>query len=281
MDLIEKLYNLTTIEQAEPAPGGSYHLAWIISAIAVTLILCAIVRRADDMVFRKIILFLWLVMVVFEAYKQTLFNAEMIDGKLVLNYDWSEFPFQLCSTPLYVLPWLALLKDGLIRDFAASFTMTYALIGGVAVYMFPGSVFTGYIVGNVQTMIHHGIQIATGVITAVKYRDRLNFKFFLKGFLTFVLLFTVAMLLNSVFRDYLISAGIMEVDETFNMFLVSPYMEFKSPAFEDVMLLFTPWQRVVLYFIGLPIGAAIVMLLLRRLLRTEIASTRRKYAARS
>ena len=259
MDWLKRMYDLTAFTQTEPIPGDSYHITWVLAVLIFCVVACLIVRYSGDRTYRVMTFVLWVVMLVFEVYKQTVGNIDLADGELVFSYTWEKFPFQLCSTPLYVLPFLALLKDGKARDFFASYTMTYALIGGIAVYMFPESVFGGSVIGNVQTMVHHGIQIVTGVMTAARYRDRLNRSFFLKGFTVFIFMFTVAMTLNTAFRDYMISLGMMRADETFNMFLISPYMEFSAPAFENILLMFTPWVLVVLYFVGLPIGALIVM----------------------
>ena len=33
------------------------------------------------------------------------------NNTLIKDYTWSSFPFQLCSTPLYILPLIIFLKD--------------------------------------------------------------------------------------------------------------------------------------------------------------------------
>ena len=269
MNWVEKAYKLTDIAQTEPQPWDGYHIAWCVAVLLFSVVLSLAIRNSSDKVFRRTILVMWLVMLAFEIYKQIFFSAELVDGAVVFSYNWTDFPFQLCSTPLYVLPILAFLKDSTIRDFAASYTASYALIGGIAVYLFPSSVFCDFLIGNLHTMTHHGIQISTGIITAEWYRKRINKSFFFKGVVTFAVMFTVAMLLNTVFRDYLVNTGRMAADETFNMFLINPYMEFSSPAFEDVLLKFSPWGRVALYFFGLPVGAAVVTWLLRLILNRK------------
>ena len=264
MNCLERVYDIASLVQTEPVPGSTYHLIWVAAVLIFCAFVCVVVRYLGDMTFRRITLILWIVMLLFEVYKQTVGNLDVANGEVVYRYSWENFPFQLCSTPLYVLPFLALLKDGSVRDFFASYTMTYALIGGIAVYMFPNSVFGEYVIGNVQTMVHHGIQIATGVMTAVRYRKRLDWRFFLKGLAVFILMFCIAMSLNTFGRDYLISVGAITDGDTFNMFLISPYMEFHYPVFGDVLQMLSPWTMVGLYFVGLPVGAALVMAMFKK-----------------
>ena len=266
MNLIQKAYDLAQIAQEEPSSGGAFHLMWCGITLAFTLVLCIALANAADKKIRITIFSLWVVMLAFEIYKQVFFSADMVDGNLVLSYNWSYFPFQLCSTPLYVLPFLALLRDGPLRDFAASYTMTYALIGGIAVYAFPKTVFVNFLIGNIHTMMHHSIQITTSALTAVWYRKRLNKNFFAKGFAVFAVMFTIAMILNTVVRDCLIASGIITETTLFNMFFINPNMENSILVFTEFFDKLTPWGLVALYFVGVPLGAAIVMIACKKLL---------------
>lgn len=259
MELIYKLYNLAATEEPEPLPWGRYHVLWVLGVLALTAILCTALKDCKDMGFRVCILALFGIMLIFEIYKQIFFSMEMVDGVLTFNYNWGNFPFQLCSTPLYVLPFLGILRDGPVRDFAASYTVSFTLLGGLVVYLFPSTVFDVFVVGNVQTMTHHGIQIVTGIFTAVWYRKRLNRSFFMKGALVFTVMFTVAMLLNTVGREALISIGAITSETNFNMFMISPYFDINPPIFEELVNSIDPWLFVVIYFIGVPVVAAALM----------------------
>ena len=261
--MIDYIYSLTENVVEEPQIWDSFHMQFLIWVAVSCAVLGIIIGRTSDRTFRFTIMLFWLAMLFGEAFKQIATSLEMVDGTVVFNYDWSDFPFQLCSTPIYVLPFLAFLKDGRMRDFAAAYIVGYGLIGGLAVYFVPHTVFGEIWVFNMHSMIHHGIQIITGVITAVRYKNRVNLKFFMKGWLVFVLMFTVAMLLNTVFYDYLIEIGELMVDDTFNMFLVSPNMEFNIPVFTDMFNTLSSWQMIAVYFVGVPLGTAVIMRVVR------------------
>ena len=138
--------------------------------------------------------------------------------------------------------------------------MTFALLGGISVYLVPNTVLTVRMVQNVQSMLHHGIQIITGVYTAAYYRRRLNRRFFLSGFCLFTLLFAVANLLNTVGYDFLLSRGFIEEGDSFNMFYISPRADQKMPMFEDFLSGIHPAVTVIGYFVLVTVGALILIL---------------------
>ena len=129
-------------------------------------------------------------------------------------------------------------------------------------------------IGNIHTMTHHSIQIATGSLTAVWYRKRLDKRFFVKGFAVFALMFTIAMILNTVVRDHLIAVGAITETTLFNMFFINPNLENSILVFTEIFDKISPWGLVALYFVGVPLVAAIVMVACKKLLnlRSEPAS---------
>lgn len=265
MSLVEFLYNLKLAYQETPTRGGTYHLVWIAVVVLACAIICALCVNCKDRTFRIIITAFWIWMLTFEVYKQVFFPAEMVNGEIVFRFNWSSFPFQLCSMPLYVLPLLGLLPEGKLRDAAAAFTMTYAFIGGVAVFIHPMTVFSSSVIANIHSMSHHGIQILTGVLTAVHYRKRLTKCFYFCGLGLFTALYTIAMLLNTVFRDYLIRAGKITPNTVFNMFFVSPYMSVHSPLPASLIEKIDRWAIVFIYYAALAVASALIILFARLL----------------
>ena len=259
MGFITKMINFVHTEAAEPRAFGILHLLFIFMVIGISVLLCVKLRDASDSTFRTVIGGAFFVMLMLEVLKQIFVPMSIIDGEIVYDYVWGDFPFQLCSTPLYVLPFLSFLPDGRVRDLAASYTMTFALIGGVAVYLTPKTVFSCRVAINVQTMIHHGLQIITGVFTAAYYRHRLNRRFFLGGVSVFAVLFLVANVFNTVGYDFLVSHGFMAEGETFNMFYVSPRADQTTPIFAEIFKSVPPIVFILGYFVVLTLGAALII----------------------
>ena len=259
MEILEKIVTWINTEGEEPAAFGSLHVLFILSVIAFSLILFLRFRDTDDRTFRILIGVMFGVMLLGEILKQTLMNISVEEGKIIYAYNWTDFPFLLCSKPLYVLPYLSFLPDSRLRDFAASYMMTVGLIGGIAVYLTPKTVFGSRVFLNFQTMIHHGIQIIAGVYTAIYYRRRLNRRFYFDGMSVFAVMFVIANLLNTVGYDILLANGLIYEGEAFNMFYISPRADQSVPVLSDFLKSMPSIVYILGYFVFLAIGAFIIM----------------------
>ena len=258
MKVVEKFITWINTEGDIPSAFGILHILFTLSVIAVSILLFLKFRDADDRTFRIIIGVVFGVMLFGELIKQIFMNMSIEDGRVIYTYNWSQIPFQLCSTPLYVLPFLSFLPDSRLRDFAASYTMTVGLIGGIAVYLTPKTVFSTRIFTNLHTMIHHGIQIISGVYTAIYYRRRINRRFYTDGICVFALMFIIANLLNTVGYDILVANGLIMEGDSFNMFYVSPRADQDTPVLSDLLKSFPPIVYILGYFVFVAIGALII-----------------------
>jgi hypothetical protein len=208
--------------QADMETPASYGLFHIVACI-LTLLAAAFsvwrFRDADDKTARRILFGAWVVLVALEVYKQLVFSMDVTDGIADWSYKWYAFPFQFCSSPLYVLPFAVFPRSERIRNAVMAFLATFSLFGGLAVMAYPGDVFISMIGINIQTMVHHGSQIVLGVFAVALYRKRLSWRFFLGGLVPFCVLSAAAMGLNLAVPAMLNAHGI--TDFTFNMFYVA------------------------------------------------------------
>ena len=258
MTFVKRLVEIMDTRQETPKNFGSLHFAFIFAALLICAVLVVFFRNARDRDFRIIIGGMFSVMLVGELLKQLVFPLDIVDGRLVMNYLWSAFPFQLCSTPLYVLPFLFLLPDCRLRDFAASYIMTFGLLGGIAVYIAPNSVFVGNVFLSYHSMIHHGIQILSGVYTAAYYRRRINSDFVLGAIGVFTVMFIIANLLNTVGYDLLLEKGLITTENTFNMFYISPRPGQDPIMFKEFYSRVHPAVYIAGYFVLITAGALVI-----------------------
>ena len=263
MALITEIIELVNTETAEPRVLGILHLSFIFAVLCVTVFFCVKLCDVSDATFRRVIGGAFFVMLTLEILKQVFSSMSVSDGEIVYGYVWSAFPFQLCSTPLYVLPMLAFLPDGKLRDCVASYTMTFALAGGLVTYIFPKTILTGRMIINVQTLIHHGLQIITGVYTAAYYRRKIDRRFFLGGVSVFAVVFAIANFLNTVGYKLFVSLGIMSDGEAFNMFYISPRADQTVPILSDFFNWFHPIVFIAGYFVVLTLSAALLTYIAR------------------
>ena len=247
------VYDFLTIEVEQPAIFGWFHLMFFAITIAFTVFLCVKFRDCSDKTFKIITLIGWITILLLEIYKQIIYTVRAETYEI--NYDWKVFPYQLCSTPLYVLPIVAFMKDNKIRDIFTSYISTFSLVGGLIVMIYPHSVFVDDRLGiHIQTMVHHGLQVAFGVWFMVYNRKKADWKYFLKSVPLFLVLFAIAVLLNETLGAYLLSIG----EEKFNMFFVSSRLPTNLPVLGSVNAI-APWGVVlVCYVLGLCVLSFVV-----------------------
>lgn len=221
MNLFEKVIYFLQATMNTPKPYGLFHIVCITLLILFTYFSSLKLRNKSDKTIRKIILFIWIIMFTLEIYKQIIMSFDYKNNIATWEYPWYIFPYQLCSTPLYLLPIVALSKNSKFRDSIISFLCTYSLLGGLATYIVPSSVFSSFIGINIQTMIHHGLQISLGVLLSVYYKNKLNNSFFIKGIYVFMITTSLAIILNLLVPTF--------TSKEFNMFYLSPYYSFKIP----------------------------------------------------
>ena len=116
MNAFEKILHFLQGSMKIPTNFGIFHICCWIAVILATVALVYFFRKAEDKSIRRFVLIVWVVLVVLELYKQLALSMTVVDGVATWKYCWYAFPFQFCSTPLYVMPFIAFLKDGKLRD---------------------------------------------------------------------------------------------------------------------------------------------------------------------
>ncbi len=252
MNLFYRILNLLEETMETPTNFGWFHLMFIAIAILSTVFLCVKFRNCSDKVFRRIALIGWILIVSLEVYKQIIYSYNFDNGVVTWDYQWYAFPYQFCSTPLYALPFIIFLRDGRIRDAFIMYMSTFSLFAGLAVFAYPNDVFISIIGINIQTMIHHGLQIVFGIYFAVYLRKKYTLYSFLKSVYVFVGFSLLAILLDISVYKIFITKGI---DETFNMFFISPYFPCTLPVLSIIYEKINYLIFLFMYIIGFALAA--------------------------
>lgn len=111
--------------------------------------------------FRPFFLVCGLLLAASEIWKQ-LYLTFGINGGC---YDWWYFPFQLCSTPMYVLLLLPHLKKGRLRHALLTFLMCYGTLGGIAAFADTSGMHYSALSLTVHSYLWHILQIITGILS--------------------------------------------------------------------------------------------------------------------
>lgn len=255
----------------EEAPGnyGWFHIMFLVIVIAATGLICHFFKNANDKTFRRIVMIAWIVMVIFEIYKEVIFAFHIDEEDLMKStwgYMWYAFPYQLCSTPLYILPIIAFLPDSnkvtyWIRRACMYYIATFAFFGGFVVYVYPNDVFIKTIGICIQTMVHHGLQVVLGVYTAVYLRKNYKISEAWTGLCVFAALSLIAILLNET-MIHIIPEG-----NNFNMFYISRHFDCTLPILCDVYKAVSYPLFLAIYLLGYALVGAIIFFSQKSILR--------------
>ena len=210
-----------------PPMFGAWHMVSLTLAVLLAAFMVWKFKDCNDKTLRRVLLVFWVIIVALEAYKQIVFSMNSDGVTATWDYQWYAFPFQFCSSPLFIYPLIVWLRDGMLRNMAIAFTAFFCFFGGLAVMLYPGDVFIDAIGINIQTMLNHGGQVVIGIFCAARYRKALSNRFWLSSLPVFGVLFLIATILN-IAAHYLFP--LFGIDETFNMFFISPFHDTTLPV---------------------------------------------------
>lgn len=252
MNTFEKMFyalDLWRMEKAEMY--GWFHLMWL-AIMVVAIVLISVFRKKISPKAIDITLIVWgVVLILLEAVKLILYSFHYNDGVVSWSFDWGSFPFQFCSTPLYVAIPAGIIRRGKIKDSLLSFLAIFALFGGLIAIVFPSGLFVERIFISVHTMIWHGSMVVMGVMLWVTKRVEAKWSTLFKAFIVFMIMVSIAMLLNLCIGT---SLG------WFNLFYISPYYRSTLVVFEII------WDKapypifLLCYIVGFTIAGTLVFL---------------------
>ena len=238
-----------------PAPYGWFHLTFFALAILIGILLCVTHKKGDDARVRRAVFVTGVIVVALEIFKLFVFSFYVEGGKLIWDFQWYVFPWQFCSTPMYISVLTGVFRKGKIHQSLMAFLATYAVFAGVCVMFYPSDVFISQIGINVQTMICHGSMITIGIYLYGSGYVKTEHKTFLRALPVFAATVSIAALLNEI----VFHSGILN-GETFNLFFISPHFEGSLPVYSLVQKVVPfPWCMII-YILAFSIAAYIIML---------------------
>ena len=255
MSFWQNVLRILDADMTEPTLFGWYHLMCLGILAAYTVGLCLWAKKATFEQMRKMVLITAIVVTVCEIYKQINYTFGYENG-ITANYQWYAFPFQFCSTPMYIGLLAGLTKKGKVHDAACAYLATFSVFAGAAVMIYPGDVFVETIGINIQTMICHGTMISVGAALFAGGHVKLEHKTILKALPVFAVCVTIACVMNELAHV----TGLLE-RESFNMFYFSPYVAPSLPVYSLVQgVVPFPWSLII-YIAGFTAAAYLMLLI--------------------
>ncbi len=270
MRFIGKLLEILDADMKVPEMYGFFHLTFFILSIAVGIWLCRYKKDGGEMFVRKLLLVSAIIVIILEIYKQINYTFSYDGTKISSDYQWYSFPFQFCSTPMYVSLIAAIVKSKKLHNALCAYLATFSVFAGLCVMLYPPQVFIDTIGINVQSMICHGSMISVGIYLLGTQYVKLEHRTILKAIPVFAVCVSIAFIMNEIAH----LSGLLE-RETFNMFFISPYCEPSLPVYSIVQA-HVPYPWCLIIYISVFSLAAYVILLIAMLIKYTLQRTHEK-----
>lgn len=207
------------MKSTPPMPYGWFHIVFFLLSLVVGVWLCVKYKNVSETRTRRILLIMSLICIALEIVKQITLNFSCVDGRIIFDYKWHIFPWQFCSTPMYVAL-LAALTSGKWHHRFTAYLASYSFFAGLSVMVYPHAVLIDHIWVNVQTMICHGSMLTISIYLVMIGYVKTDIKTIFNALPVFLTTLIVAVTLNEIaFRVGILEHGV------FNMFYISPYCE--------------------------------------------------------
>lgn len=230
---------------------GFFHFFFVILTIIFCYIIYKFADKHTEQDVVKVVFCIGLIFLFLEVFKQLFYNDFKGGWK---EYSWGYFPFQLCSTPLYLCLLTPLFK-GRFRHAIYSFLGFVSFIAGITVMVIADTVIIDEVAISVQSLLWHGTQCVLGVYLCKTQNYGQNLHEVIPGLLVFLCLTITAVFMNYAFE---VIKNMHNLNDSFNMFYISPY--YKS----DVLILGEIWDAtswpvaLVCYILGVSLGSCFI-----------------------
>ena len=259
MNVFENFLYIFQNAMQTPSMYGWYHILWLLLLTIALTFIVIFRKKISEKGVKYSILTISIILILLEIIKQLIysFNWDPNTQTVRWNYQWYAFPFQFCSTPMYLMFIAGLCNKNKFRDCLYAYLGTFSLFGGLSVMFYPGDVFCSTIFINIQTMFWHGSMVAVGVLLWVTNSIEFKQRTLLKASYVFFAMLALAMVLNYIWKY----AGGIESGQTFNMFYISPFYQCTLPL---LSIIYTKAPYIVFllcYIIGFLIIAYLIIII--------------------
>ena len=165
--------------------------------------------------------------------------------------DLTLISFQICSIPMYLLPFIYFMKEGKLKQAFVGYVSFQSFTSAFFYFVKPAAALnTAYIAITVQSILWHSLMVASGVYAMIAYGllTKEGFRSFIYSYILWVVTVVIAVILNIV----LIKAN---PGTALNLFYIAPNSTFKYPLLSILFKEPKPYLLFLLvylvyYFIG-------------------------------
>ena len=256
MNLFEQILYLLQKEMNEPKAFGWFHILWIIITIISIIVLYKLRNKYNEKQLKLVLGIYGFVALVLEILKQIIWSFNYENGIVTWDYQWYAFPFQLCTTPIFVSIICVFLKKNKMRNALLSYMAFTTILGGLMTILIPNSCLVETILVNIHTMWLHCGSFVVSVYLLMSGEVKLNMKSLNSSLIVFIIFVIIAQILNiSIYNTGILNG------ETFNMFYISPYFISELPIFNVIQQNVPYMLYLLIYMITIYVGSIIVYII--------------------
>lgn len=246
------ILNILQTEMERPKMYGWFHFLCL--AIAFLTIIILFKKKLYGEKNLKVILMIYgVVALILELLKQFSWAFSYENGHLVFAYEWYAFPFQLCTTPIYVSLICLFLKKSKLRDYLLSYLAFITILGSITTAFYPDNCFVNDILVNIHTMYLHLGSLVLSLYLIISEEVKLTIDNLFGAIKVFISFVFIALLLNVIIYNSNLLHG-----DTFNMFYISPYFISILSIYNKVQETLPYFLYLVIYITSLSFGGFII-----------------------
>ncbi len=256
MDLIVDFIESTHVAvENVPASYGVFHLSFVVLSLLAIVTVCYLARKSNDKAFRIVLFSVGALLLLSEVYKQ-LYYGVAAGGP---GYDWSIFPFQLCSVPMYLSTVAGCMKKCKLRDCLCEYLASIGLLGGIMAYIEPSGILNGHYFTLIHSCLWHALLIFIALYTIFTGNACNHWTDYKKALAVLFCVVVTATSLNIVFRSI----------PDFNMCYISPFYNTPLAVFSSFDVFFQgllgsiPGRilSIAIYILALILGGGVLYII--------------------
>jgi hypothetical protein len=264
MNFIERLLIYLDANMTQPASYGWFHWLFLVLTVITLLVIIFRYRNLSDHQIRKTLFFYALICLSLELYKQINFSFNYDTVSTWWSYQWYAFPFQFCSTPMYIALIASLTKSKLVKSSGYAFLATFGLTAGLAVMLYPATVFVDTIGINIQTMIHHSSMIVIGFLLIANQKIKHDLFTMIQALSVFLILVAMAIVID-------VSTYVFGINQGLEMFFISPYHDSSLPVFNIIYQNVPYLVFLIIYILAFSLGSYLLYRIFQLPLKRSIS----------
>ena len=165
--------------------------------------------------------------------------------------DLTLIPFQICSIPMYLLPFIYFMKEGRLKQAFIGYVSFQSFTSAFFYFVRPAAALnTAYVAITIHSVLWHSLMVASGIYAMIAYGllTKEGFRSFLYSYILWVVTVVIAVILNMI----LIKAN---PGTPLNLFYIAQNSTFKYPLLSILFKEPKPYLLFLLvylvyYFIG-------------------------------